>query len=208
MFTHNSPYERITALTDIILGALAAWGASQLFALSGFRYQIWAWTFCLLTVASILGAIAHGFAMTQKTNDRLWMPINLFLGLTLGLFVVGALFDLRGETAARLALPIMLVLGFGFFLVTVWKPGTFMTFIAYEALAMFFALGVYGYLFFTSALVGAGWMLLGVLVTIIAAVVQATGKAGKSIFWYFDNNGIFHLIQMVGMMVLFVGLNT
>ncbi|MFN8434885.1 MAG: hypothetical protein U0V18_12735 [Anaerolineales bacterium] len=206
MFIITSPYERITALTDVFLGILAAWGAAQLFAYADFRHQVWAWTFGLLAVASFLGAIAHGFAMSQKTNDRLWLPINLLLGLVLGLFVVGAFFDLSGEGVARKALPVMIALGFGFFLVTVWKPGTFMTFIAYEALAMFFALGVYGYLFFTSNLAGIGWMVLGVFVTIIAAVVQATGKAGKSIFWYFDNNGVFHLIQMVGIVLLFVGL--
>jgi len=103
-------------------------------------------------------------------------------------------------------LPIMLGIGLGFFLFTLWKPGTFMTFIVYEAVAMFFALGVYIYLFFTSALTGAGWMLLGVFVTILAAVVQATGKAGKGIFWYFDNNGVFHVIQMTGMVLLYIGL--
>lgn len=206
MLIHPSPYERITALTDIFLGILAAWGAAQLFAFANFRHQIWAWTFCLLAIASFLGAIAHGFAMSTKTNDRLWMPINVALGLTLGLFVVGALFDLSGESLARQALPVMIALGFGFFLITILKPGTFMTFIIYEALAMLFALGIYGYLFFTSNLLGVGWMVLGVLVTIIAAVVQATGKAGKSIFWYFDNNGVFHLIQMIGMVLLLIGL--
>jgi len=208
MFTHTSPYERITAWTDIFMGALAVYIAFQLAQLADFKSAIWAWTFGLLAFSSFLGAIAHGYEMSLKTNDRLWMPINLSLGLALGLFVVGALFDLGGESVARMALPVMLAIGFGFFLITVWKPGTFMTFIAYEAIAMLFALGVYVYLLFTASLVGAGWMVLGILVTIIAAVVQATGKAGKGIFWYFDNNGVFHLIQMVGMVLLFVGLNT
>jgi len=31
------------------------------------------------------------------------------------------------------------------------------------------------------------------------------GKAGKWIFWYFDNNGIFHLIQMIGLVLLLLG---
>ena len=208
MFTITSPYERITAWTDIFMGALAGLIAYQLSQISGFKYSVWTWVFALLAFSSILGAIAHGYEMSKKVNDRLWMPINLSLGLALGLFVVGALFDLSGEAVARKVLPVMLALGFCFFLVTVWKPGTFMTFIAYEAIAMFFALGVYGYLFFTSAWVGVGWMLFGVLVTIIAAVVQATGKAGKGIFWYFDNNGVFHLIQMLGMGLLYLGLNT
>ncbi len=203
---HHSPFERVTAITDVLMGLLAAYAVVHLAQFAGFKPAVWAWAFGLLAFSSFLGAVAHGFEMTPKTNDRLWMPINLSLGLALGLFVVAALFDLSGEALARKSLPLMLVVGFGFFLVTVWKPGTFMTFIIYEAVAMLFALGVYAWLVFTSTLAGAGWMLAGVFITIVAAVIQATGKAGKGIFWYFDNNGIFHLIQMVGLVFLLAGL--
>jgi len=203
---HHSPFERVTAITDVLMGLLAAYAVVHLAQFAGFKPAVWAWAFGLLAFSSFLGAVAHGFEMTPKTNDRLWMPINLSLGLALGLFVVAALFDLSGEALARKSLPLMLVVGFGFFLVTVWKPGTFMTFIIYEAVAMLFALGVYAWLVFTSTLAGAGWMLAGVSVTLVAAVIQAAGKAGKGIFWYFDNNGIFHLIQMVGLVFLLAGL--
>ncbi|MBI3169492.1 MAG: hypothetical protein HYZ22_13495 [Chloroflexi bacterium] len=206
MFTHPSPYERTTAWTDVLMGVLAGYIAFQLSQGSGFKFSVWMWIFGLLAVSSFLSAIAHGYDMPRKTNDRLWMPINLSLGLMLGLFVVGGLFDLSSEAVAHTALPIMLGIGFGFFLVTVWKPGTFMTFIAYEAVVMLFTLGVYVYLFFISSLAGAGWMVLGIFVTILAAVVQATGRAGRGIFWYFDNNGVFHVIQMVGMVLLWMGL--
>ena len=133
------------------------------------------------------------------------MPLNLSLGLTLGLFVVGAVFDLLGEESARMILPVMLFLGFVFFLITIIFPGSFLTFIIYEAVAMLFALSAYLFLFLKGTPC-AGWMAAGVFVTIIAAIVQATGKAGKSIFWYFDNNGVFHLIQIIGLGLLFVGL--
>lgn len=206
MLIHHSPFERVTALTDMLMGLLAASAAFYLNQFPGFRFGLWAWVFGLLALSSFLGAGAHGFDMSPKTNDRLWMPINLSLGLALGLFVVAALFDLSGEALARKSLPVMLVVGFGFFLVTLWKPGTFMTFIAYEAVAMLFAFGAYVYLFFTSALAGAGWMLIGVTVTILAAAVQATGKAGRGIVGHFDNNGIFHLIQMIGLALLLMGL--
>ncbi len=206
MLIHHSPFERVTAVTDVLMGLLSAYAAIQLAQFSDFKSNIWAWTFGLLAFSSFLGAIAHGCKMTSKTNDRLWLPINLSLGLTLGLFVIGALIDLSGEVLASKALPAMLVVGFGFFLVTVWKPGTFMTFIAYEAVAMLFALGVYVYLLFTSPLPGVKWMVAGIFVTILAAVIQATGKAGNAIFWYFDNNGVFHLIQMIGIGLLMVGL--
>jgi multisubunit Na+/H+ antiporter MnhB subunit len=206
MKIHPSPYEQVTSLTDVVMGLIAIWCAVNIAAGNSFKADIWAWAFGLLAFSSLFGAAAHGFVMSDKTNLRLWMPINLSLGLALGMFVVGALNDLSGEPIARTAVPFMIVLGIAFFLVTVWKPGTFMTFIAYEAIAMLFALGAYGYLFFTGSNSGAGWMLAGVIVTIIAAVVQATGKPGKSIVWYFDNNGVFHLIQMVGMVLLYLGL--
>ncbi|HNK62659.1 MAG TPA: hypothetical protein PLE14_01315 [Anaerolineales bacterium] len=204
----QSRYERVTAITDILMGGLSAYAALQLSALAGFKPSVWAWTFGLLAFSSFLGAAAHGLTMTQRTNDRMWMPINLSLGLALGLFVVGALYDLSGESLARVALPLMLLVGLGFFLFTLWKPGTFMTFIAYEALAMLFALGAYGYLLFKGSLAGAGWMVKGILVTILAAAVQATGKAGRGIVGYFDNNGVFHIIQMLGLILLQVGLKT
>lgn len=206
MLIHHSPFERVTAITDVFMGLLAAFAALNISQLTGFRSDLWAWTFGLLAVSSFLGAVAHGFQMSQRTNDRLWMPINLSLGLTLGLFVVASLFDLGGEQLARVALPIMLAVGVGFFLFTLWKPGTFMTFLAYEALAMIFALGAYGYLFFNDSLAGAGWLAVGILVTILAALVQATGKAGKGIVWYFDNNGVFHVVQMLGLGLLWLGL--
>lgn len=206
MKIHPSPYEQVTSLTDVVMGLLAGWCAVSIAAVDSFKADVWACAFALLAFSSLLGAAAHGFVMSEKTNLRVWMPINLSLGLALGMFVVGALNDLSGESVARTAVPLMIMLGFGFFLVTVWKPGTFMTFIAYEAIAMLFALGTYGYLFFTSSLSSAGWMLAGVIVTIFAAVIQATGKPGKSIFWYFDNNGVFHLIQMIGIVLLLVGL--
>jgi hypothetical protein len=207
MLIHHSPFERVTAITDIFLGSLSAYAAIQVSQFSGFKSGVWAWTFGLLAFSSFVAAIAHGFEMTPKTNDRFWMPLNLSLGLALGLFVVGALFDLSGEALARKSLPIMILIGFGFFLITVWKPGTFMTFIAYESAAMLFALGSYVYLLYDSSLSSAGWMAAGISVTIVAAVVQATGKASKAIFWYFDNNGVFHLIQMVGIVLLLAGLS-
>ena len=72
---------------------------------------------------------------------------------------------------------------------------------------MLFSSVAYGFLAANGKLPGAGWMLAGVLVTILAAVVQVIGKAGRSMIWYFDNNGVFHWIQMAGLVLLALGLN-
>lgn len=205
MSIHPSRFEQITALTDLIMGFIACYAVLQLLPFANLKSQVWMWALGLLAFASFLGVFAHGIAMSQKTNDRLWMPLNLSLGLALGLFVVGAVLDWRGEETARMILPFMLALGVVFFFVTIIFPGSFLTFIAYETAAMFFALGVYLFLFFKGTS-SAGWMAAGIFVTIVAAAVQATGKTGKSIFWYFDNNGVFHLIQMIGLVLVYAGL--
>ena len=206
MRIHSSPFEQTTALTDLLLGLLAAYAALRLAAFSGFKPQLWAWTFGLLAVASALGAIAHGFEMKKSTNDLIWKPLNLSLGWALGLFVVGATLDFWGEDAARKTLPFMLTLGVFFWGATFIFPSSFLTFIIYESVAMIFALGAYAYLYYANALLGAGWMTLGVFVTILAAVAQAIGKAGKPMLWRFDNNGVFHLIQMPGIILLLTGI--
>ena len=206
MKIHPSRFEQVTALTDVALGFLAGYVAIQVFQFSEFKSAVWGWAFALLAFSAFVAAFAHGFEMTQKMNDRLWMPINLSLGWTLSLFVVGALIDLSGDAMARTALPAALIVGLLFFVITILRPGSFMTFIAYEVVAMLFSLGVYVFIFFQGTLPGAGWMLAGVFVTILAAVVQALGKTGKSIVWYFDNNGVFHLIQMIGIVLLLAGL--
>jgi len=170
---------------------------------------LWAWAFGLLALAAALGAIAHGFKMSPAANLRFWQPLNLALGLVVALFVVGVVYDLWGLAAAQTVLPVMLAMGVAFFGVTFVFPGIFLIFIFYEAAAMLFALGAYGWLAVNGHLSGAGWMAAGVLVTLIAAGVQALWKGQTrplTFIWQFDQNGLYHLIQMVGVVLLLVGL--
>lgn len=210
MIIVSSPTEQMTALTDLALFVLTvalALGVSR-WRGAGARDKaaIWMWVAGLLALASLLGAIAHGLEMSDRARALVWQPLNLCLGLGLGLFMAGAILDLAGRAAARKAIPPLLGVGILFYLVTRLIPGTFMTFIAYEAVALLFSLGAYGWLAANRALPGAGWMVAGVLVTIVAAVVQATGTAGTAIVSSFDNNGVFHLIQMVGIVLIALGL--
>ena len=205
MKIHPSPFEQMTALTDFILLIICGYSVNALWGYTEFKPLIWISAFILLGCASLFGAIAHGFEMSERSNEMIWKPLNLSLGLALGLFVVGALYDFRGAETARTALPVMLVVGVLFFVITLLIPGKFIVFIIYEAVAMVFALSVYIFLF-SKAMAGASWVVAGISVTIIAAAVQASGKAGESIIWSFDNNGVFHLIQIPGILLVLQGL--
>lgn len=193
----------------MLLGLGCVFHLLQISQADPWKTTLWAWAFGLLALAAALGAVAHGFKMSPAANLRFWQPLNLALGLVVALFVVGVVYDVWGLGVAQTALMVMLGIGVAFFGITLVFPGIFLVFILYEAAAMLFALSAYGWLTVTGQLPGAGWMTAGVLVTLIAAAVQALwdGKARPVTFiWQFDQNGLYHLIQMVGVVLLLVGL--
>ena len=71
---------------------------------------------------------------------------------------------------------------------------------------MLVALVGYTWLACRGKLRGAWWMAAGILVTIVAAGVQASKGISFTLIWSFDHNGVYHLIQMVGMVLLAAGL--
>ena len=170
------------------------------------RVAVWSWVFGLLAFSSLLGALVHGLDLSSTVQSWLWRPLFLSLGLVVAMFVVGAVFDLKGESAARAWLVPMLVLAVVFFTATQVGSGSFMIFIVYEAFAMLGALGIYLFLARKRRLAGAGTVAAGILLNIVAATIQATGTISVTIIVPFDHNGVFHLVQIVALIVLTRGL--
>jgi hypothetical protein len=173
---------------------------------AGARRAVWLAALALLAAGASLGVVAHGFALAPRTVDALWQPLYLALGGSVALFVVGAIADWKGLAAARLALPVMLVVAVGFYFATRWKGGDFRVFVVYEAAALLGALAVYATLHFRRGFPGAGAIALAFALSLAAGVVQAGGRAAIEIGWPLDHNGIFHLIQLLGLAVLGRGL--
>ena len=205
----DSPTEQTTAVTDAIMGGIAlvlmlyirSIGMTQ-----PWKATLWGWAFALLTSAGILGAIAHGFKFSKVAQTWLWRPLFLILGLLVSLFVVAAIHDAWGTSASSQALPIMMVVGVLFFGTTLIWPDTFLGFIIYEGIAMFFVLGCYIWLAWQGDLSGAWWMVAGILVTMIAAGIQASQAVSFTLIWPFDHNGVYHLVQIVALFLLAWGL--
>lgn len=201
--------ELTTAATDAVIAVLAIGCLgylSRFRAGAPWRAGIWCWVFGLLTVAAALGAVAHGFDLSDVVREWLWRPLFLSLGLVVALFVVGALLDLRGESAARAALVPMVLVGAAFFAVTQILSGAFLVFVIYEAVAMITALGIYAALGARRRLPGAWVVAAGIVINIVAAAIQATGTVSLTIVVPFDHNGVFHLVQMAALVVMTIGL--
>ena len=202
------PTELTTAATDAVLAVLAIacvrWLAVRRSA-DPDKVTLWILVLALLAVASILGAVAHGLALSPGLVYLLWQPLFLSLGLVVALFVVAAVYDGFGPRAARRLLIPALVVGAAFYLVTLVFPGTFLVFVLYEAVGMLAALALYGRLAIRTGQRWAWLMVSGVSLNILAAGIQATETVRVNLVIPLDHNGVFHLVQMVAIVVLVAG---
>lgn len=203
------PIEQTTAITDFLLGILYAVSAVGIYRFGirkdKIKTYIWSVLFGLLAIASLLGAVAHGLEMSREVNALLWQPLNLALGFAVGLFVVGVIYDLRQYSLPRGLLPAMLLVVFIFYLLA-FILNKFIVFIIYQSLALLFAFIVYSYLAYRNRLRGAWLMATGIIISIAASAIQALINFDIKIIWEFNQNGIFHIIQMFGIIFFYWGL--
>ena len=202
-----SATERTTAATDALLAAAAAAGLWLLRRTTppSFGRRVWQAALVSMVTASALGAIAHGLRLPAVTRELLWQPLYLALGVTMALFVVGAVRDWRGDVAARRVLRPMLAVAVLFYLITRLTHGSFLAFVIYEAAALVFSLAVYLGLAGRSR-AGAALMAAALAVSLAAGAVQAADLGVVRLVWDFDHNGLFHLVQLVGLCLLVTGL--
>jgi hypothetical protein len=205
---NRSQTELTTAATDALLGATCFAAALQLLATStaaAWKQTLWMAVFGLLSCGSWLGAVAHGLQWTDAARARIWRPLYLSLGLAVALVFVGAVYDWRGEAAARGLLPLALGVGLLFFAVTQMFGGAFLLFVVYEGAATCVALVIYAALVVSGGMPGAGAITLGIGLSLIAAAIQASDLSVRVVV-RFDHNGLFHLVQIAGVILLASGL--
>jgi len=205
----DNPIELSTAVTDLCLALVAAGGLGYLHWIKAtdlWKLNAWSAAFGFIALSGTVGFIAHGMLLSEALHARAWQVINLSLGFAVSLFVVGVVYDFWGLTTARRMLPVMIGAAIVFFLMTRIYPDVFFVFVVYEALALIFAFGVYVWLAISGQSAGAVPMAGGILISLIAAGLQACKRISLKLVWSFDHNGVFHLVQMVGLFFLLAGL--
>jgi hypothetical protein len=208
MQLNPSPIEQVTAITNLPLALVALAAVTCLHPrrhTQPLRAWLWIGVFGGLALATGVGIFAHGLGLDAATRRLLWHPINAALALTVACFVAGAVLDRWGPSAARWALPALLLLSAGFFGYATFWASSFLPFIVYEGVAMLFCLAVFLSLAVQRRLPGAGWMVAGVAITILAAVLQAMPRVEFQLGVTFDHNGVFHLVQLPGLLCLLKG---
>jgi len=201
--------EQTTAATDLALGMMALVLFARLRKLPAvdlLKRRYWSWMFGFLGIASFLGTIVHGLELPVQLHKAIWHILYLSLGMTVAFFAIGAMHELLGGKISRRLMPWILATALLFYLITVIIPGSFLVFTVYEAIALSGALGIYLYLSFRKQYLSYYIMVIGIAISILAAVVQALGKAHLTLVWEFNHNGIFHLIQLTGAIFVYLSL--
>lgn len=203
--------EQTTAATDLLLGVVSLVLLVLLHrrpVSDELKRRFWSWMYGFLTTASIVGSLAHGFVLPDPFFKGIWHVLYLLLGFTVAFFAIGAIHELWGANASKKTFSYILFVAFCFYLVTVFVPGSFLVFIVYEAVALAGALAIYLYLGFRDRSKACFLMVAGIVVSILAAVIQALGNMRITVIWGFDHNGIFHLVQIAGIIIIYSSLRS
>lgn len=200
--------EATTAVTDLVLGAVLVVGIPWLHQVTmrSRARLLWFIALALLAAASFLGAFVHGFALPPGMKRWLWQPMFVLLGLAMAFIAAGAIADWRGYPPARRALPYLVLAALGFYGVTVLAGGAYFIFVAFQAVVVLFAVAVYWRLGVQDHQRGGQLILAGLVLSLVAGVLQAMPGISIRVGWEFNHNGIYHLVQLAGILCILAGL--
>ena len=193
----------VTAITDLILASEALFFAGMLMQLPKKRMSAaWLWSFAMafLGLAGLIGGIDHGFiepaglsrAVIQRAN---WLVLG---AMTLCVVLTIAAQFFRGRTA-RLVQAAGIV-QFLCFIAAAFLADSYIVVIVNYAPVMAWFL-VMNMLRLKQG-EGSWQMIAGSLVLFLASAVQALGI---DVLTPLDHNGLYHVISMPGVFLLFLG---
>lgn len=201
---HPFLYEPTTSITDYIIGLLGIYfGYKTLQIQSSIFHLLWAISFFSLSMGGFLGGTRHGLGprFPAILNNLVWRAAILFVMLTAVLITasVSTLFIDRDWHSSILVICISLVF---YCILRIKKNDSFRHVINFNLPLL--VISFFGFIaaFFILGYTGALFILIGISVSLVAARVQASGVA---LHEHFNHNDLFHIIQMLGMVLMYRG---
>lgn len=199
--------EPITALTDFLLAGAAAWFALHMYRASLVQRQrglrIWSLAFATVAIAAFLGGIWHGLRpfLYPFVERGLWFAIVGCIGIASCLLVVGTAVACTGPR------PRALLVAF-----SGGKLVSYLAWIAQNQDYLFVMIdAVVSLLIVLTLLSRSAWagqfgglrlFLIGLLVGLLGATLRQLGVSPHE---QFDENDLFHLIQIASLWFLYRG---
>ncbi|MDX2416228.1 MAG: hypothetical protein QNK19_02080 [Xanthomonadales bacterium] len=202
----ESATERTTAATDLIL-------AVEFFLFAIFfiksasgnkRAAAWSIPFLLLAGAFLIGAIAHGFQMPEKTNMQLWLLLAGCSAFGLAHLVSASVGEWKPawykKSVVGMSLAAIIFVG------TTVKFSSFTVYVVFILITMALVSWLNAMCFERSGNKNYLLIIFGAVITATASLVQLITSIHFTIIWEFDYNGAFHLIQMLAGIFLALGI--
>lgn len=197
--------EPMTLLTDYTLAGVTGWLGWLMFRKREGQAVRWFWAlaFAALTVAAVLGGTHHGFAprLSDGTLHLLWKATVLAVGIAnFALLAASTIAVTAGRirkflialAAAKLALFSGWMLAHDEFIYVIVDSG-----VAMIAIAV-----LHGGSVMRNNDRASLWVLGGIVVSVLAAGVQASGFA---LHRHFNHNDLYRVIQIAAMTLLYIG---
>ena len=199
--------EPATMLTDYGLGLLCAllghrlWRTGKASGHTSVMY--WAVGMGALAVASFAGGTVHGFSLmlAESVLHALWKGTAFAIGLASCCFLTGTIIAAVAQPL-RQGLIVAAALQFACYAAWMATYDEFRYVIYNYGMTLAVILLVQIYQGVIRKALSAGWIVAGILVSFGGALVQQSGLA---LHPSFNHNDLYHVIQMVGMGLLYRG---
>lgn len=199
--------EPATMLTDYGLGLLCAlfgrrlWNAGQVSTST--CVSCWAVGMGALAVASFAGGTVHGLSLmlAESVLHALWKGTAFAIGLASCCFLIGTMIASVTKPLRHWLIVVSVVQCAGY---VVWMAihDEFRYVIYNYGITLAVILLVQIYQGVVHKAPSAGWIVAGILVSFLGALVQQSGLA---LHPSFNHNDLYHVVQMAGMVLLYRG---
>ena len=199
--------EPTTMATDYVLALICALMASRLrdkAQETGSRaVALWRWAFVATSVGALTGGSSHGFALflTDWQWTVLWKSSTLMIGAGSFCLLVGTSYArlggrwgraVRALALLKLAVYVTWMIGHDDFRFVIFEYGS----------SMLLILGIEIWQLLKERSLVFTWIPLGILLSFVSSAVQ---QSELSLHKHFNQNDLFHVIQMVALYLLYRG---
>ncbi|NQV38705.1 MAG: hypothetical protein HQ509_11960 [Candidatus Marinimicrobia bacterium] len=195
-------YEPATVITDGLITLLGIYIGFDLLQYSFFSFQyLWGIAFFGMALSALFGAIRHGWG--PHWNKSASITLNRLTYFGIGVTTVTMLFASVGWFFESESCLLQIIIGLSFFVYIffAFKQMRFRIVIYYyfPTLALIFIAMTIGWI---QEEVGAGQVAIGLGISFVAAGIQ---MSGWNIHRHFNHNDLYHVIQLLGMWVVYEG---
>ena len=199
----------MTVVTDYAIVVVCGWFAARLIFSERHRQhlsrQAWAIGFLLIGIGLIVGGTGHGFALylSDSAMIMIWKLAYYAAGLSMASIVAGSVIGSvsagRGQRVLHSLNALVLVIFAAW--VTI-SDDNFLWVIIDSVISLAAIALIQAWAFVTQKSRSAMWLIAGVLVYILSAVIQ---QSDLDLHQHFNHNDLYHVVLMIGLYLLYRG---